>query len=374
MLRHELSTPPPKPAHRNAVIDVLRGLLILLVVTGHTHSSYNILIYSFHMPAWFIISGYFHKNKSLTATIAHKAKTLLLPFFILNIGSLLLLYALQHVFHLELTTFPAQPSLKQLFPLFTNLQTTNELMGATWFLPVLFGVNIVATILLNLAERLRIPFPLTFGCSAILAAVGYSIGAQRYYLDIILFCQFFYFCGDCIHRAPLPLNRYETCALVGGSVLILLFQNDIYGQWFNIIGRRYNDVAVLLTTTCAGTYLMYCISVLLAHALSPLKNFLTFLGKNSFDVFMYHFACFKLFTVLYVLVKFPQDTALFKDFPTLPLSLFPYWYVYVIPGVALPLGLQKWRDWQRARPKTLSGCTEKGAENSQPVRLDAPER
>ena len=49
---------------RSNVIDVFKGLGILLVILGHAWGVPNILqklIYSFHMPAFFILSGYFFR-------------------------------------------------------------------------------------------------------------------------------------------------------------------------------------------------------------------------------------------------------------------------------------------------------------------------
>lgn len=50
---------------RNVTLDIARGILIILVVLGHSiHLNYGFgtyadkLIYSFHMPAFFVISGY----------------------------------------------------------------------------------------------------------------------------------------------------------------------------------------------------------------------------------------------------------------------------------------------------------------------------
>lgn len=47
---------------RIAYIDVLRGMLMFLVVLGHSIGSIenpvNRFILSFHMPAFFIVSGY----------------------------------------------------------------------------------------------------------------------------------------------------------------------------------------------------------------------------------------------------------------------------------------------------------------------------
>ena len=68
--------------------DVARGVLILIVVIGHTlqHGDYehNVLwnvIYSFHMAAFFAISGYVsYKPKAKWSILGRRAKQLLVPF------------------------------------------------------------------------------------------------------------------------------------------------------------------------------------------------------------------------------------------------------------------------------------------------------
>ncbi len=81
---------------RNTPIDISKGIGIFLVVLGHVlktmlpnSSVLYALIYSFHMPLFFCISGYLayvtYSNKESTAIILQKTKTILLPFIIWGI-------------------------------------------------------------------------------------------------------------------------------------------------------------------------------------------------------------------------------------------------------------------------------------------------
>lgn len=68
--------------------DALRGLLIISVVLGHSlqYGDYNNrlswnIIYSFHMAAFFVVSGYVsYKENYNLSSLKHKAVQLLLPF------------------------------------------------------------------------------------------------------------------------------------------------------------------------------------------------------------------------------------------------------------------------------------------------------
>ena len=53
--------------NRDTTIDVLKGIGIILVVIGHSccPQLLNDFIFSFHMPLFFIASGYFFEMKNL---------------------------------------------------------------------------------------------------------------------------------------------------------------------------------------------------------------------------------------------------------------------------------------------------------------------
>ena len=75
----------PRPAGRDRTIDVAKGCGILLVIFGHVchlHPYWSI-IYSFHMPLFFLIAGInFHAGNypSFGALFRKKLRTMLLPY------------------------------------------------------------------------------------------------------------------------------------------------------------------------------------------------------------------------------------------------------------------------------------------------------
>lgn len=74
---------------RDTTLDIIKGILIILVVVGHSGAFYN-YIYLFHMAAFFIISGYCYKEtynqslKSLQELLLKKIKRLYIPFVCIN--------------------------------------------------------------------------------------------------------------------------------------------------------------------------------------------------------------------------------------------------------------------------------------------------
>ena len=69
---------------RNVSIDIAKGIGILLVIIGHgaIPSWCKDAIFSFHMPLFFILSGYFFRNETPLVRMRKDAKRLLLPYVV----------------------------------------------------------------------------------------------------------------------------------------------------------------------------------------------------------------------------------------------------------------------------------------------------
>lgn len=68
---------------RVVIIDIAKGILILLVVLGHTSFTYSKYIFWFHMPAFFIISGMLLPNRSeINAFTLEQFKKRVVKFFL----------------------------------------------------------------------------------------------------------------------------------------------------------------------------------------------------------------------------------------------------------------------------------------------------
>lgn len=67
---------------RNSSIDIMKGVGIIAVIIGHCVLPTIIknFIYSWHMPLFFIISGYFHKSTSIKNTIKKNFYSILAPY------------------------------------------------------------------------------------------------------------------------------------------------------------------------------------------------------------------------------------------------------------------------------------------------------
>ena len=137
---------------RIEAIDVAKGIGIFLVVIGHfiNMNSYpGRVIYSFHMPLFFFLSGIcFNEKKyaTLLEFFGNRARTLLWPCFCFTMTISL--------FQSVLISIPLC-SLRQ------------ELPGALWFLPILFVAEIFYFFLCKMKKNYRLMILLTFYCIGI---------------------------------------------------------------------------------------------------------------------------------------------------------------------------------------------------------------
>lgn len=81
------------PAGRITYFDIMKGLGILAVIAGHywAPSITSYMIFSFHMPLFVLISGYFIKNNAGKAKVIRLARSYLIPYAVTWFFNMLLI-------------------------------------------------------------------------------------------------------------------------------------------------------------------------------------------------------------------------------------------------------------------------------------------
>lgn len=125
-------------------IDIVKGFSVLLIVLGHILGEYNSTsyfqtwIYSFHVPIFFILTGWLsyekeYKNSSLKSLIKKDAKSLLYPYFTFS-----LLFIVWDIFECFILKTSIKTALKD-FMLTVSLYGIKTL----WFLTCLFIAKVI---------------------------------------------------------------------------------------------------------------------------------------------------------------------------------------------------------------------------------------
>ncbi|MDU5741517.1 MAG: acyltransferase family protein [Clostridium sp.] len=122
-------------------IDMLKGLGIIFMVMGHQYygEMFDKWIHAFHMPMFFIISGFLYSSpKSFGEKIYKKMKTLLIPYAFF--ASFHFLIASTKVFILD---EPINKISSYLYHICVINTEGVPICGAIWFLTALFFVTII---------------------------------------------------------------------------------------------------------------------------------------------------------------------------------------------------------------------------------------
>lgn len=115
-------------------IDLLRAAGIIFMIMGHLSiggAKMDHMIHSFHMPLFFILSGYFYKKGDWKRQTLHKARTILIPYLVFGLFH----YAIWILLNLSRADNLFRPLQCLLYDC-TSLDM--PIAGALWFLPCLF--------------------------------------------------------------------------------------------------------------------------------------------------------------------------------------------------------------------------------------------
>lgn len=124
---------------RNKGLDIAKGIGIILVVLGHACSPASLFTAQFHMPLFFVISGYlFDGRNSVKDFIKRKINSLYLPFIIWNILFIGLTVLKNILTSTPTLGYAVKSVIKTLLTLDKHVH-----LGATWFLGALFVMSIL---------------------------------------------------------------------------------------------------------------------------------------------------------------------------------------------------------------------------------------
>lgn len=363
---------------RDKKVDICKGIGVLLMVLGHAGMPNSTIIFRFHMALFFILSGFlFNRNKindirDLGKYIVKKIKTLYLPFvfwngliivlnnFLINIG----IYTDNPMFLNEsgvvgdignwhgirkiLSANEIINALKQVI-LFKGEQ---QLGGATWFLRVMFGVNILWVFMTFVAKLISKNSLVVEGIVHSFVALGLLALSNMYQTKGIngLAMQFetvassyiMYYIGYCYkHWKQGGEELKRTDVMIFIFCVICLFCCDrvcgLLGWNSNI--NYYNDWTMYITSSISGFFSIY----FLAKYLSSIKNkvaekivdIIAKVGEKSIYVLILHFLAFKFVTAIQLII-YHQPLYRLASFPCFTTGGI-WWIAYAFIGTVVPV-------------------------------------
>ena len=269
---------------RNIALDITKGIGILLVIIGHCGSipymPIRHLIFSFHMPLFFLASGYLHRGKSTKEALKKDFRHLALPYII----TCLVIIFYYFIYYLITKSHNSEPLRKYLIASLWGSGTIHSCkylshhpaIGAIWFLPALLICKNVYNILPKNNSRLVY--------SSAIFVVATIIGRYLIYIPFSALSGLsgivFYAIGDCLKRVktihPLFWIIGISCwflSLKYSHVSLVQPRLDLY--FIDVIGATTATVLVYLASRAISQ------TGLLMHSLS-------WAGKNSMYILCFH--------------------------------------------------------------------------------------
>lgn len=273
-------------ANRLDYFDIAKGIGIISVIIGHLGLTVvNKFVFSFHMPLFFLISGYFLSTKTdFTTFVKRKAQHLLIPyaFTCLCIISLSILKNIVRgnynciFYDIKMWLYASLYGSGNEYTSPFYIKS----IGAIWFLLAMFFAIIVvryaidtkysAIIILTVAyigyktaQFIWLPFSIQAGMTASLFVyIGYLCKKEQVFLQ----------------KPPAFIPAFML-AVWGFCV--------IFGGRLYMVGNAYNNGLLDIIGAIFATYiiLLFCKKL---ESISIIKNVLTFYGKNSLIVLSFH--------------------------------------------------------------------------------------
>ncbi len=286
-------TKSPAP-QRIEWIDCAKGITILLVVLGH--SVYGMLrgvIFSFHMPLFFIMSCLTYRLSTDMGQLGRKAKKaffrMVVPAWILFL-IIVLGEALLERTPMDLAFWKSK-GLAFLFSSGSQFymgdpQIHVPRMGIPWFLIVLFtGRTLFDLLHLKLGKGF-VPVCL------VLSVLGVAMGPYLWLpfsFDVTLVSLGFLLFGYWLRKWNFEVCPWICLICVAGVwVVSMVFTELVSGKYLEMSMRRYPLFPLSVVTALAGTMMVSQISSLLTGYVSWAAKPLTFLGEHSMDMLCVH--------------------------------------------------------------------------------------
>ena len=265
---------------RYTEFDIMKGIGILLMIIGHLTPYLTNVIFSFHMPMFFIISGYFFKPTPISSRIKYDLRRLIIPYIftctIIIAFYLVLSISQQKDLMSNIITAAlygsgtTQPSI-----FFSDI----PMIGAIWFLPAMFWCRNAYNILFQKSKHTLI----TSFVISILAILLHRLISLPMAINQGLTALLFYAIGVKAREigAPGSIKKTYSCLLICAWVLAFTTSS------LSMVKCTYKFLPLDILGAIGGTIVVYYISLFIKN-IKPVSSILTYIGINSLTFLCIH--------------------------------------------------------------------------------------
>lgn len=311
-------------------IDVSKAIGIVLVVYAHALTKNTFVwnvIQQFHMPLFFVLSGYLFVGCSINKQLfIKKMKSLWFPFVIVNIISYIIL---------SFSNINIIDVIKIVFML-----KTSGVFGATWFLGSLFYISVFVAMMYKIINTFRQKLIVLIVVNIVLIIIfmvlGFYIPIKSYHLSATLMGTGYYLLGYNlkITNAINQLFNYNMIIkilIIFICISLLLCISTINKCSFS--SGIYSNSLLSVVSALSGV-----LSVLLLSGMFC-NSFLSKIGCYSLEIMIWHLFAFKLVILIQILI-YQLDFMVINSYPYY--DNHGIWlYILTVIGLIVPIYMSK---------------------------------
>ena len=308
-------------------LDVAKGIGIILVLVCHSIDKNTYMwnmITLFHMPLFYLISGYLFKEEKTIVFLKKKILSLYIPFVCFS----LVAYFSSTIIGTE------NLSLSSVFKILLMYKVPG-ILGAAWFLCTLFYSEIIIHLCLRLFKiKLNHIIIALFFVS--LGIIGFTCLLPMF-LSRVLIAVFFIYLGYISKSIDFKrlASRYLLIILwIVGLLTICLCSIKYYSSYSSNI---FPNIIVSIVNSIVGSCLIISFSFFICKRTIRIKAIISYLGKNTIGIVFFQFIGFRIINVIIVLV-YNLNKEHCYDFPVNYDYNNMFWCVwYVISGIVFSI-------------------------------------
>ncbi|MBM7661608.1 fucose 4-O-acetylase-like acetyltransferase [Bacillus mesophilus] len=263
-------------------MDIAKGIGIILVVLGHSIPQIAIYIYWFHMPLFFFLSGYLHKQKG--DFVSKKVASLLVPYVVYLLTLTLVRYLHYGV-----------PSVKRIqLDMERFIFGGQELGGfytVFWYITCLLFTSILFYVLLNFIKKESILL-LTIIFSYIVSyyfSLYFGNIPTPWSIGVVPFALTFYYIGYKFNKIINIINNtYIFLVSISFSVAFLILNNlGVIHYKMNMKSQLFNHLGLDIVIPLTFILLTISCSIFISK-IKYLQNIFSYLGNASLTIMYMH--------------------------------------------------------------------------------------
>ena len=328
-------------------LDQLKAISMYLVILGHSllkfkkHLMFKV-IYSFHMPLFFIISGFtFNPNKyeRISECIKDKIIKLVYPYIMLNILVLPLWYINKIT-----GMVPHDSFIKVLIGIFySNASVVRAPSNATWFLMTMFLTQIIYYTLYHYLKDDKSVFIMS--CVMCLTGLIAPLGKEEFdaplHLDVALVAQFYYGSGYILRK---NFRYFQKC--LANKTFLKILAIVIIASFFCLINKQvdlsnelYRNFTYTLITSLSFSFVL--IYVVFRSGLH-FKD-LSYIGKNTLIILALHIPLLRILQAFFPLFQKNQVYAVLASIIIFIIMIPIIWFInkFLKFIIKMPMFLKK---------------------------------